>query len=279
MKSKIIWFSLFTILGIIACSSSFFVQRSDYATWIITTNDSTLSWAPFEWTGDSINGEYFERVGMLVPCKVEGISNVCTFQLDTGADITGVYENTFMSLYHSFPLLATKIKRLKSPLQFWNRNKGLENFVLYFGNYTATNHFSRFYKNYGEPVSNLNPQDTIHIGTMGSDIFKDNILIIDYPNKRFAICNKLPTGYAPTLTSIDLDMFGRPVLPMNMNNKSYNVLFDTGSSIFPLITIKEKIDNFSTSPDVDTVQISSWGNLHEVTGRPMNHNSYSCTIS
>ena len=44
-------------------------------------------------------------------------------------------------------------------------------------------------------------------------------------------------------------------------------MFDTGSSLFPIITDANKINLFSSSPDVDVIQTSSWGQIHNVTGK------------
>jgi len=44
-------------------------------------------------------------------------------------------------------------------------------------------------------------------------------------------------------------------------------MFDNGSSIFPIITLEKNIANYSTSADIDTIKISSWGKMHDVTGK------------
>lgn len=54
---------------------------------------------------------------------------------------------------------------------------------------------------------------------------------------------------------------------MTLHNKTYKVLFDNGSSIFPLIANAKNSAEFSNSPDVDTIQSSSWGTVHNVTGK------------
>ena len=105
------------------------------------------------------------------------------------------------------------------------------------------------------------------MGTIGADLFQEKILIIDYPNQQFAICENLPQNYKDNLIDIELDISGKVILPMKMKNKNYRITFDNGSSIFPLITMVKNISNFSTSADIDTIQISSWGQFHVVTGK------------
>ncbi len=257
-----------TILAIvIVCGTSFLTDKSTYSNWKIVNNSQTISWAKFEWTNEELNGKYFEKTAMFIPCKVDGITNIVTFQFDLGADLTGIYENTFSSFYSQTPKLEQKIKRLKSGLQFWNKSKSFDDLSISFGNYIATNKNAFVKNNYGERVEIINLNDTIHLGSIGADLFKDRVLIIDYPNKQFAICEKVVQNYQDNLIDIELDRNGRVILPMKINNKNYRIMFDNGSSIFPIITSAKNILNYSTSADIDTIQISSWGQTHGVTGK------------
>jgi len=95
-------------------------------------------------------------------------------------------------------------------------------------------------------------------------------LIIDYPAQRFSLCDTLPVLYQVPLSDIELDGSGRAILPMQLKNENYKVLFDNGSSLFPLLVTDDKINAFSTSAVTDTISISSWGLVHNVIGRMMN---------
>lgn len=264
MKKWILILPLIVILILIIFQ---FADQS-YSNWQIKNNFESkpaISWVKFEWTSDTLSGRTFEKSAMIIPCKIKGIPNVVTFQFDLGSDLTGVYENTYNSLF-AFNRLP-KIKRLKSQLQFWTSDKYLENFELHFGAYTTINKTAYVFDNYGEKIKKYNVNDTIHLGTIGRDLFKNSVLIIDYQNKRFAICENAPTEYRSTLIDIELDRTGRVLLPMKFKKKSYKITFDTGSSIFPIITEKKNISKFSNSPDIDTITISSWGKKHDVTGK------------
>lgn len=257
-----------TILAVVTvCATSFLTDKSSYSKWEIENNSQSISWVKFEWTNEEFSGKYFEKTAMFIPCKVDGIANVVTFQFDLGSDLTGIYENTFRSFYRQTPELEQKIKRLKSGLQFWNKRKVFNNLSILFGNYTASNKNAFVFKNYGDKMEINNPKDTIHIGTIGADLFKNRVLIIDYPNKQFAICENIPENYNRNLVDIELDKHGRIILPMTINSKKYRIMFDNGSSIFPIITNAKNISNYSTTADIDTIQISSWGQKHGVTGK------------
>lgn len=264
---KITAIAILSIMSV--CGGSYLTSKD--SPWTITNNSTdktNLSWAKFEWTNDTLNGKYFERTSMQIPCKIDGLANNFTFQFDLGANYTGVYENTFSSFYKQNPELKDRIKySLNSRLQFWWSWKNLENMNLSFGNYTATNKMAYVYKNHGSKIESLNSQDTIHLGTVGADLFKDKVLIIDYPNKQFAISESVPKEYQSELIDIEINKKGKIILPMTIHDKNYRIMFDNGSSIFPLITLEKNISNYSTTADIDTIKISSWGKLHDVTGK------------
>jgi hypothetical protein len=139
-----------TLLIITACGISFLTDKTSYSNWEIKNNEQNskgISWAKFEWTNDTLGKRYFERTSMNIPCRVEGLRNVFTFQFDLGADITGVYENTLISLATPSK---EKIKRLKSEIQFWNNKKYYKNLSLNFGAYTATNEVAYIFRDFGE---------------------------------------------------------------------------------------------------------------------------------
>lgn len=254
---------------------AFISKKSELAEWEITNsnkNQSEISWAKFNWVNKFINGKYFEKVAINLPCKIENLPYTFTFQLDLGADRTGIYENNLSSFYKSNPELLNNVKRLKNPIQFWNSKKSYNNLNLSFGDYIAKNNKSYLYNNYGEKINleSIKKNDTIHIGTIGVDLFKNKVLIIDYPNQRIAICEKIPAEFTKNLIDIELDRNGRVILPYKSNSEKYKVMFDTGSSMFPLIATSKKIERFSKQPIIDTIETSSTGTKHYMTSRIIN---------
>ncbi len=270
MKRVMIIIALTLVIIIAVCGISYLTDKTTYTSWklVINSTDKTkISWARFDWGGNTLSGKYYDKAYMQIPCKLEGLPNIFTFQFDLGADMTGVYENSFSSFYLFNQNLGNKIERLKSPIQFWNKNKVFRNYKISFGSYTATNEVGFIYRNYGEQFANPTLVDTFHLGTIGADLFKDKILIIDYPNKRFAICDTIPKEFGINLVDIEVDKSGGVVLPMKFHQQLYRIRFDNGSSLFPIITEVKNISKFSTLPDTDTIQISTWGKMHNVTGK------------
>jgi len=54
---------------------------------------------------------------------------------------------------------------------------------------------------------------------------------------------------------------------MTSGISKFKILFDNGSSLFPIITPDVNISKFSTANDIDTITCSSWGKKHNVTGK------------
>ncbi len=270
MKRIMKFLGLALLIIIAVFGISLLTDKTTYTNWKLTNNstDKTeISWARFVWGEDTLSGKFYDKSSMLIPCKIEGLPNVFTFQFDLGVNLTGVYENSFRSFYPLRQDLKNKIQRLKSSLQFWNRNIVFKNCEISFGNYTATNQVSFIYTDYGHEITHPNLTDTFHLGTIGADLFKDKTLIIDYPNKRFAICDTIPTGFGKSLINIEIDKDGGVILPMKIHDEFYRIKFDNGSSLFPIITEAKNISKFSTLPDIDTIRVSSWGTKHNVTGK------------
>ena len=232
----------------------------------LSKKDITISWAKFEWNNEFLGSKYVERVSMNIPARIEGIANNVTFQFDIGSNYTKIYENPVKSIYE---IDETYLNKIKNPVQFWNKIGTIKDISIVFGNYKFTSKNTYVLKNHGSVVSkeNILKGDTIHIGTIGADMFQNKILIIDYPNQRFAILDEVPKEYKDNLIDIEIKKNGMPILPMKINGNIYKIGFDNGSSIFPIICLEKNTNKFSSNPDIDTLKISSWGVQHDVTGK------------
>lgn len=206
---------------------------------------------------------------MQIPCNIEGLPYNFTFQFDLGASLSGVYENNMNWFYKINPDLQNRISRLRSPLQFWFNKKTIKDITLLFGDYKARNKLSYVYSMYGEKLIISKPSfnDTFHIGTIGADIFQNKVLIIDYPNQRFAICDTVPRIYQNHLLNIELNNSGKIILPYKSKGNYYKIMFDNGSSLFPIIARTINRPKFSNNPVIDSLNISSWGEIHMVDSR------------
>lgn len=248
--------------------------KMKFGRWELTNlspKDTTISWAKFEWTSDSISGRYFEKSAINIPAKMKGIPYNLTFQFDLGSKYTMLYENKLKSIYRADSNLENTIKMpfLFNMLQFLREKETIEDGLINISENQVKSKDILVKRNFGDfiPKEYIRSGESVHIGTIGVDIFKNKILIIDYQNTRFAILNEVPEKYQTNFVDIELDKSGMIILPMKIKEKSYRILFDTGSSIFPIITLSKNISKFTSNPDIDTLKISSWGVKHDVIGK------------
>lgn len=250
---------------------AYYAYKSSLRSWQVEIPaEGEINWVDFIWTNQTINGKYFERTAMFIPCKMEGIENNLTFQFDTGSNSTIIYENPLSSFYFQNEQLLEQVSQMKFPINILASDKKVfKNAKIKFGDYTISNESASLMTNFGSAKSkeSVIAGDTIHLGTIGADIFKNKVLIIDYPNQKFAIAHEVPEKYKEGLIDIELDNSGRPILPLKMNSKEYRIKFDNGSSLFPIIATSENINKFSTNPIIDSLEVSSWGKKHTVHSR------------
>ena len=263
---------LILVFFIVFAFYGYYVYQTRFGDWEIKkTNTTDIAWSEFIWSNQVINGKYYDKTAMLIPCKIEGIKNNLTFQFDTGSNLTMLYGNSLNSFFNQNIALSEKVMGFDFPvnLYFSKSKQFFKDLEISFGDYKISNKSAFIKENYGSKFNpqNINKGDTIHIGTIGADIFRDKILIIDYPKQKFAICDEMPEQFKNSLTDIELDKHGRPILPLLLNSKKHRILFDNGSSLFPIITSTKNIDKFSQNPILDSIEVSSWGKKHIVDSR------------
>ena len=114
----------------------------------------------------------------------------------------------------------------------------------------------------------------VHVGTIGPDIFQGKVLIIDYPHKRLCVVDKLPKEFAKVSFQPFKLKNGRIKIPLRINNVQEDLLFDTGSSLFSLLTTKQRAMATATDVVKDSIQTSSWGKYYYVYGRSTKGNIF-----
>jgi hypothetical protein len=210
-----------------------------------------IPWLPFVWERNNIS----DRAAMMVPVRVAGFTQTCLFQFDLGSNITMLYGKP----------LGTLMKTNRA--QPNSDTSALDDVTLSFGAVAA--HAAQCYvlKN-GGTIPSLEQGDRIQLGTIGADLFRDQVLIIDYPNNRFAVLKEIPAMFHGSWSSFTEDA-GRVVLPMQYRRRSYKILFDNGSSIFPLLVDAKSIHHFSLDGGADTVTVPAWGKTYSFAGRSL----------
>lgn len=236
-----------------------FAQKSSTAT--------DLPWISFSWKDDSINNRLIEKTAILVPVRIGDLPQQFEAQLDLGAITTMVYENSIMPYIQG----NDGIKQLIDTTQLIEYKGRKSPMIRGLGIILDTVSFSQkdilLFKNYGrKTISGERPR----IGTLAADLFNDGVLIIDYSNKRFCKLLELPVTMEKQFDFVDIEYIPERnwiFLPLNIGDSQKKVLFDTGSSLFPLLTSFNNADKIAnlTQP-VDTLSVGGWGKRIEVYG-------------
>ncbi|PCI03560.1 MAG: hypothetical protein COB81_03815 [Flavobacteriaceae bacterium] len=203
-----------------------------------------VDWQTFYFRSDTVSGKFIEKLAMFIPVKVENDTTVYKMQFDTGADMTGFYENPIR-----------EIEAFATEIDTFNVDQYSSSISLYLDSYKSNVKAYPIRKNYGVKGSKL-------IGTIGVNNFKGKVLIIDYPNEKFAILDSISKTTELQYESVDFETVqGRVVLNLTIREQQYKFMFDTGSSTTPLITTMSLYEKFTSNikVDKDTIKAYSWG--------------------
>jgi len=206
--------------------------------------ETQIDWQNFYFKSDTFAGVYLDKYAMIVPVTIEKDTTVYEMQFDTGANMTEFYENPIRG-----------INSVASKIDTFNINKYSVALSLTLDEFESQVNAFPIRKDFGAKNSK-------HIGTIGSNEFENKILIIDYPRQKFAILDSLQTRFKKDFELIDFhNPEGQIYLKLKINNKSYNFLFDTGSSTTPLLTNMNLYNELTgeIKEDIDTIRAKSWG--------------------
>lgn len=240
MKKKI-GYSLLTILiitiiigyiGIRKFNNALFKEKSNYLEY--TSESKPIH---FDWSGDSIGGIYETQAAMIIPLKIKGLAHHFYMQFDTGAPHSFIYGNDLKSLR----AIGLDVKEvIKDEVRY------VENldFILDDNHIKAS--MIKIYPNYGHSFDKNDTISRIGIGTLGSDFIVNRITAIDFKNQKIQLYNERPEWISSLTDFKSFDFTGRRImLPVTLDNKDYEFLYDSGCSAFGLITIKSRFDNYT----------------------------------
>jgi hypothetical protein len=226
------------------------------------TKAGDLSWIRFEWEGDSIGGRYFDKLAMFVPFQIEGIPYRFTAQLDLGAPMTMIYGNTFVPLLEAFPGVAEKLDTVHKNYVIQGKKVGeFRNISFFLDTVKFMDQEVAFFEGFGDSASerDLRKDTVIHIGTVGANLFRNKILVIDFRNRRMAIADTLTDVDESDLIDIVIE-HGRVKVPVMINGEKVYVLYDSGTSFATLFLSTRNWDPYrDTLSAPDTIMATAWG--------------------
>ena len=192
----------------------------------------------FKWSNQKIDNYIEKQVAMLIPVQIGDLEHNLNMQFDTGAPDSFLYENDLQSLRK----LGYEINEVeKDGLRF------VESLELLLGGKAVTLSMVRVYPNYGNSFTKKSKKNVNYvIGTLGSDVLVDRITTIDFKNKTLQFFEERPDWMNDYSGFKSFDFPGRRVmLPVVVDGKDYDFLYDSGCSAFGLITTKNRFEKYT----------------------------------
>ena len=213
----------------------------------------------FYWSPAEISGRHFDKAAMFLPINLDTVSEIHYSQFDLGSDATILYQKNLKSIaaynYLKYDSLADA--NTERPL-FLIKDVELNIGKIKFGKRNVLG----FY-NYGEPIiPNKNAIVSENsIGTIGADIVQNKLLVIDFPNQTISVLDSTNTDLENYFTFEKCKIENnRIMVPIIINGKTLNFMYDTGSSLFPMMTSLSNWLEITTQKINDTLSITNFGN-------------------
>jgi hypothetical protein len=203
----------------------------------------------FTWGGDSLRSGWDPYAYLLVPVRLNGCPKQFYMQFDLGSPSSMFYENKIRQI----------VKRYPGAVPFADSIHYLRDFHFFAGK-SKIEAKEMMLKQFGDASVNWNKHSVEVIGTIGCDLIRNKVLVIDYPGKRLLINDAIPGQFAGEQFD-NLIWAGRGVLlPATIKGKKTMLFFDTGSSAFELITDRETSLSLALAGSAAvTYPVNSWG--------------------
>lgn len=230
-------------------------------------NTKDLQGEKFYWASASINGRKLDKAAMFVPININNLKEGLFAQFDLGSNVSLMYQKNLESI--------PEFNKLKlDSLPDGGIDDGKRVFVIHgvnisIGKINLGKRELYGYYNYGEEVKieKQTPVDKKSIGTIGADFVQNKILVIDFINEKFNILDTLSSAIESDFNFIDCKIIdNRIMIPIDFNGKTRYFFYDTGASLFPMVTTKLIWDEISNTKLTDSLDGSNFGNPVKMLG-------------
>ena len=213
----------------------------------------------FYWTEADISGRHFDKAAMYLPISFDSVSKKLYAQFDLGSDATILYQNNLKSIAEYNYLKIDSVTDLNTdrPL-FIIKNVGLKIGKINFGKKNVPG----FY-NYGEPIVEKKNASVAEksIGTIGADIIQNKLLVINFPDQTISFLDSTNTELENYFSFEKCKIENnRIMVPININGKTFYFMYDTGASLFPMMTTLTNWKGLTNQKNNDTLSVTNFGN-------------------
>jgi hypothetical protein len=167
------------------------------------------------------------QAALLLPVALPGCPRTCYLQFDTGAPTSLLYAHSLAALRTRYP--GTRQYLLPQA-------DTLRNFRFRLGQSQVQARRLRVlaYGTHQLPADSTAP---FIIGTLGADVLENQVLVLDYPGRRFRLEARLSDSLRQRTEFVPLAFTSRRLLlNLGVAGETKPLLFDSGSSAFALLT-------------------------------------------
>lgn len=204
----------------------------------------------FYWHGDTINSKWEQHTAMLIPVKIKNCPKQFFMQFDLGSPYSLFYKNKLVAIQAKYP----QVMLLKeSNEKLINYSFKIDKMPLLAKQIVV--------KQFDSSTVNWADKNSVEIiGTIGADLIDGKVAVIDYPKKKLTISQEIPAKLKSKLSLTDFIYTQRRILlPAIIKSKRTILYFDTGSSMYELLTDKKTVQSLA-GDNSETIQakVKSW---------------------
>ncbi|GGF03278.1 hypothetical protein GCM10011383_12810 [Hymenobacter cavernae] len=190
------------------------------------------------------------HAALLVPVRLAGCARTCYLQFDTGAPYSLLYAKPLAALRVAYPAMQRTLLPQHDTIQNFSFNLGS-------GRVQAGRLPVLRYGASQLPADN----SPFIIGTLGADVLANQVLVLDYPRRRFTLLPRVPDSLARQAAFVPLDFANRRViLRAALQGQAHQFLFDSGSSAFSLLTSQSTWQDLGRQAAIPQINgVNSWG--------------------
>lgn len=244
-KTLLAVFALFALSGI---GGYFYFRKQFQAPANQLVVSQLPATTPFVWGAT----KELAHAALLVPIGVPGCPRTCYLQFDTGAPYSLLKSNALAVLRAEYPATRAALRVLADSVRNFQ-------FAIGQGQVRARNMRVKAYPNATQLPADAN--EPFIIGTLGTDIIDGRVLVIDYVRLRFALGRAAPDSLLRRAAFVPMSFKERRLLlNVGLQGQPKELLFDTGSSAFALLTSQSSWQQMARpAATAQTVPVNSWG--------------------
>lgn len=206
---------------------------------------------PFRWEEARFGERIEPHAALLLPVRIEGAPKTLYMQFDLGAPSTVLMKSKLESLAARLPELAV------------GADGRVGRFAFTMGEVRAEARSVRVHDDgAGEGIAWDDPERIDIIGTVGADLLRGRVLVIDYPGHQMRVAAAVPEGLATAAQMRPFVFTPRGVVLTGVviDDEAKNLMLDTGSSAFALLISQEEWAAKSDGgAGATSFPVNSWG--------------------